>query len=149
LDALSQLITARTHRFTFVDLCAGPGGFIEYILYRAASLSLTAQGIGMTLCGPQDFNLDAFTPLAHSQLSGFEACYGADGTGDVTRPENLLALKEAVDRVMGGGGVDLVTGDGGFNTAGDELNQEFHVKEILVGQVSLICGPNDVDVVCK
>lgn len=54
----------------FGDVCAGPGGFSEYILWRRR---WHAKGFGMTLKGPCDFKLEDFY-AAPSEL--FEPYYG-------------------------------------------------------------------------
>lgn len=41
----------------FADICAGPGGFSEYVLWRTKG---DAKGFGMTLKGPCDFKLEDF-----------------------------------------------------------------------------------------
>ena len=41
----------------FADVCAGPGGFSEYILWRKKGES---KGFGMTLKGSNDFKLEDF-----------------------------------------------------------------------------------------
>ena len=54
----------------FADVCAGPGGFSEYVLWRK---SWDAKGFGFTLKGNNDFKLEEFFS-AHSEL--FEPHYG-------------------------------------------------------------------------
>ena len=54
----------------FADVCAGPGGFSEYVLWRK---KWDAKGFGFTLKGPCDFKLEEFF-AAHSEL--FEPHYG-------------------------------------------------------------------------
>lgn len=54
----------------FGDVCAGPGGFSEYVLWRRG---WHAKGFGMTLKGSNDFKLEDFY-AAPSEL--FEAYYG-------------------------------------------------------------------------
>ena len=54
----------------FADVCAGPGGFSEYVLWRK---NWHAKGFGMTLKGPNDFKLEDFYS-ASSEL--FEPYYG-------------------------------------------------------------------------
>ncbi len=54
----------------FGDVCAGPGGFSEYVLWRRR---WHAKGFGMTLKGANDFKLEDFY-AAPSEL--FEAYYG-------------------------------------------------------------------------
>ena len=41
----------------FADICAGPGGFSEYVLWRK---KCHAKGFGFTLKGPNDFKLEEF-----------------------------------------------------------------------------------------
>ena len=41
----------------FADVCAGPGGFSEYVLWRKKWKS---KGFGFTLRGPNDFKLEDF-----------------------------------------------------------------------------------------
>jgi cap1 methyltransferase len=41
----------------FADVCAGPGGFSEYVLWRKKWKS---KGFGFTLRGPCDFKLEDF-----------------------------------------------------------------------------------------
>lgn len=41
----------------FADVCAGPGGFSEYVLWRK---KWKAKGIGFTLKNENDFKLDEF-----------------------------------------------------------------------------------------
>ncbi|KAI1240656.1 hypothetical protein IHE44_0009092 [Lamprotornis superbus] len=53
----------------FADVCAGPGGFSEYVLWRR---KWHAKGFGMTLKGPNDFKLEDFYS-ASSEL--FEPYY--------------------------------------------------------------------------
>lgn len=59
----------------FADVCAGPGGFSEYVLWRK---KWHAKGFGMTLKGPNDFKLEDFYS-ASSEL--FEPYYGRDTKG--------------------------------------------------------------------
>lgn len=54
----------------FADVCAGPGGFSEYILWRKG---WDAKGFGFTLKGSNDFKLEDFF-AAPCEL--FEPHYG-------------------------------------------------------------------------
>ena len=56
----------------FADVCAGPGGFSEYILWRRR---WEAKGFGFTLKGSHDFKLEDFF-AAPSEC--FEPHYGKD-----------------------------------------------------------------------
>jgi hypothetical protein len=100
--------------FQFVDLCAGPGGFTEYLLWRLSALGHKAHGWGLTLTGEQDFQVDKFhTAVAEIAINGgFEAYYGVDGSGDICLVENVEGFAEKVGTGTNHQGVDLVTGDG-------------------------------------
>lgn len=54
----------------FADICAGPGGFSEYVLWRR---KWKAKGFGFTLKGANDFKLNDFYS-ADPEL--FEPHYG-------------------------------------------------------------------------
>lgn len=54
----------------FADICAGPGGFSEYILWRKKWL---ARGFGFTLRASNDFKFDEFIS---GPPESFEAHYG-------------------------------------------------------------------------
>ena len=56
----------------FADVCAGPGGFSEYVLWRK---KWDAKAFGFTLKGPNDFKLEEFF-AASSEL--FEPFYGKE-----------------------------------------------------------------------
>ena len=57
----------------FADVCAGPGGFSEYALWRS---NAEAKGFGMTLKGPCDFKLEDFFAGPPEM---FEPHYGMQG----------------------------------------------------------------------
>lgn len=71
----------------FADVCAGPGGFSEYILWRKR---WEAKGFGFTLRNENDFKLDEF--LAGNSET-FDAYYGIKGDGDIFNPENIDSLQ--------------------------------------------------------
>lgn len=54
----------------FADVCAGPGGFSEYVLFRK---KWKAKGFGFTLKGDNDFKLDDFYA---GPCESFEPFYG-------------------------------------------------------------------------
>jgi len=68
--ALQTPLVAPNSLLYFADICAGPGGFSEYILWRK---SWDAKGFGFTLKGPNDFKLEDFF-AAPCEL--FEPHYG-------------------------------------------------------------------------
>lgn len=43
--------------FSFADVCAGPGGFSEYVLWKKRGI---CRGFGFTLRGENDFKLHEF-----------------------------------------------------------------------------------------
>lgn len=93
----------------FGDVCAGPGGFSEYVLWRRR---WHAKGFGMTLRGPNDFKLEDFF-AAPSEL--FEPYYGeggVDGDGDITRPENISAFRNFVLECTEQRGLHFLMADG-------------------------------------
>lgn len=61
----------------FADVCAGPGGFSEYVLYRK---KWEAKGFGFTLKGENDFKLHDFFAGPSETFSPF---YGINDDGNV------------------------------------------------------------------
>ncbi|KAJ3273681.1 FtsJ methyltransferase domain-containing protein 2, partial [Terramyces sp. JEL0728] len=108
LDYLYQLKCS-----SFVDLCGGPGGFSEYLVWK-----YKAKGYGITLRGNQDYKIDTIKKF-----------YGKDGTGDITRIENIKEFVLSVPKV------ELAVADGGFSVLNDERNQEEQSKELLLSQI--------------
>ncbi|XP_071388376.1 cap-specific mRNA (nucleoside-2'-O-)-methyltransferase 1 [Centroberyx affinis] len=115
----------------FGDVCAGPGGFSEYVLWKRR---WHAKGFGMTLKGPCDFKLEDFF-AAPSEL--FEPYYGeggVDGDGDITRPENVSAFRNFVLESTERRGLHFLMADGGFSVEGQENIQEILSKQLLLCQ---------------
>ncbi|XP_054833969.1 cap-specific mRNA (nucleoside-2'-O-)-methyltransferase 1 [Eublepharis macularius] len=115
----------------FADVCAGPGGFSEYVLWRK---KWHAKGFGMTLKGPNDFKLEDFY-AASSEL--FEPYYGeggVEGDGDITRPENITAFQNFVLDNTDRKGVHFLMADGGFSVEGQENIQEILSKQLMLCQ---------------
>ncbi|XP_076874850.1 cap-specific mRNA (nucleoside-2'-O-)-methyltransferase 1 [Brachyhypopomus gauderio] len=123
-DKMSELLY-------FGDVCAGPGGFSEYVLWRK---HWHAKGFGMTLKGANDFKLEDFY-AAPSEL--FEPYYGEggiDGDGDITRPENITAFRNFVLESTEKRGLHFLMADGGFSVEGQENLQEILSKQLLLCQ---------------
>ncbi|KAI4873372.1 hypothetical protein NFI96_022165 [Prochilodus magdalenae] len=115
----------------FGDVCAGPGGFSEYVLWRKR---WHAKGFGMTLKGANDFKLEDFY-AAPSEL--FEPYYGeggVDGDGDITLPENISAFRNFVLESTERRGLHFLMADGGFSVEGQENIQEVLSKQLLLCQ---------------
>lgn len=97
--------------FRFADLCSGPGGFSEYLLWRKHTWGERARGWAITLKGDLDFALDRFhrdTAVADT----LKTFYGADGTGNLLKAENIEAFADLVEVESSGFGVGLVSADG-------------------------------------
>lgn len=132
-DHLSELLY-------FGDVCAGPGGFSEYILWKRR---WHAKGFGMTLKGPCDFKLEDFFAAPSElfepyygrndigldpgvdgvpdtdgsfhrrvDLCGFAGEGGVDGDGDITRPENMTAFRNFVMESTEKRGLHFLMADG-------------------------------------
>lgn len=90
----------------FADVCAGPGGFTEYMLWRKG---WKYKGFGFTLKQENDFQL--FNSGCASPAS-FQALYGANGDGDVCCPENIQSFKESLLLDTHNEGVHFMMSDG-------------------------------------
>ncbi|CAH8847177.1 unnamed protein product [Trichobilharzia szidati] len=139
----------------FADICAGPGGFSEYILWRrcnspystASSLNvssnccgwskltkeptLSAKGFGMTLSGSCDFQEYNFHA---GPMEAFMPHYGVTGDGDITKLPNLDSFASLISRSTNGAGVHVVLGDGSFDFTGQYNFQEILCKQLFVCQ---------------
>ncbi|KAK0090863.1 hypothetical protein PV325_000029 [Microctonus aethiopoides] len=112
----------------FADVCAGPGGFSEYVLWRR---KWTAKGFGFTLRDSNDFKLDEF--FAGSPET-FHTYYGPKEDGNVYDPENQKAFAELVMHQTKGQGVHFMMADGGFSVEGKENIQEILSKQLYLCQ---------------
>lgn len=127
----SLLLASRQRRrlMRFGDICAGPGGFSEYLLTR---LKWRAQGFGFTLKSGWDFATHRFNREAPT--NSFKAYYGEDGTGDITRSENIRDFTERVREETEGQWLDVVMADGGFSVDGRENQQEALSAQLICCQ---------------
>lgn len=120
----THTLCTRQDPFTFVDICGGPGGFSEYLLWRAAQLgaaegSQPVRGYGITL---KDATNNCDWRVAEQPTCCFTICYGQDGTGDLYSLPNIRSFCDQVHR-MHPDGVDLAVADGGFLDARSQPNQ--------------------------
>ncbi|CAO3672917.1 unnamed protein product [Umbelopsis ramanniana] len=122
--------------FRFADLCGGPGGFSEYLLWRAHTSGQQVHGYGITLKGEADkeWRIDRFHPDANVKES-FTVIDGQDHTGDICNPENIEAFAAEV-RQESPPGVDLVVADGGISFEGKQDKQELIARQLLVCQIA-------------
>lgn len=112
----------------FADVCAGPGGFSEYMLYKQ---KWNAKGFGFTLKGQNDFKLSDFYA---GTSETFNPYYGVEEDGDIFNPANLTSLKNAVLKNTDDKGVHVLMADGGFSVEGQENIQEILSKQLYLCQ---------------
>ncbi|KAI8359178.1 FtsJ-like methyltransferase-domain-containing protein [Blakeslea trispora] len=137
LDATFGLTVTKNHHdeFTFADICGGPGGFSEYLLWRVHSWGGSAHGYGITLNGsdeikwhPEKFRDD----IPRHSLTTID---GVDGTGDLYRSENREAFASTVLRETKQRGVHVAVADGGFDFSGNEEQQEVLAQRLILCEI--------------
>jgi cap1 methyltransferase len=111
----------------FADVCAGPGGFSEYILYRK---KWEAKGFGFTLKSENDFKLHDFFVGPPETFCPY---YGINEDGNVYNPDNIKSLEELI-RDETESGVHFMMADGGFSVEGQENIQEILSKQLYLAQ---------------
>ncbi|XP_037725973.1 cap-specific mRNA (nucleoside-2'-O-)-methyltransferase 1 [Drosophila subpulchrella] len=126
-DLDGQSLVAADELLYFTDMCAGPGGFSEYVLYRK---SWEAKGFGFTLRGANDFKLEKF--FAASPES-FDTFYGVKDDGNIFDESNQDSLNEYI-RLHTPHGVHFAMADGGFSVEGQENIQEILSKQLYLCQ---------------
>ncbi|XP_044729701.1 cap-specific mRNA (nucleoside-2'-O-)-methyltransferase 1, partial [Chrysoperla carnea] len=114
--------------YYFADVCAGPGGFSEYILWRKKWLY---KGFGFTLKEENDFTLNEF--LAGSPET-FQPFYGPKQDGNIYDPDNITDFTNKVLEQTDNQGVHFMMSDGGFCVDGNENLQEVLSKQIYLCQ---------------
>lgn len=112
----------------FADVCAGPGGFSEYVLWRK---KWRTKGFGFTLKGENDFKLSDFYA---GPCETFEPYYGVKGDGNVFDPENIESFTKLVMDCTDKLGVHFMMADGGFSVDGQENIQELLSKQLYLCQ---------------
>ncbi|XP_032689356.1 cap-specific mRNA (nucleoside-2'-O-)-methyltransferase 1 isoform X2 [Odontomachus brunneus] len=112
----------------FADVCAGPGGFSEYILSRK---KWHAKGFGFTLKNENDFKLDEFYA---GPCETFHPFYGSNDNGDVYDSENQIEFRQLIMKHTNGKGVHFMMSDGGFSVEGQENIQEILSKQLYLAQ---------------
>lgn len=115
----------------FADVCAGPGGFTEYVLWRK---KWEAKGFGFTLKGSNDFKLEEFHVAPSECFEPHYGLHGIEGDGDVYRPENIKEFTQFVLSQTEGKGVHFMMADGGFGVEGQENLQEILSKRLYLCQ---------------
>ena len=79
-DVNGKSIIPPEELFYFADICAGPGGFSEYVLWRK---NWEAKGFGFTLKGSNDFKLDDFYAAPSELFKPHYGVNGLSGDGDI------------------------------------------------------------------
>jgi 23S rRNA U2552 (ribose-2'-O)-methylase RlmE/FtsJ len=113
-----------------LQICEGPGGFIEAFLYSAEQHKRTAPNVYAMTLKPTHTMIPgwrraSFFVQKHKNIS---LLYGPTKTGNIYEPCNQEACKEAVGQI----GAHLVTADGGFDFSEDFYAQEKSIFRLLV-----------------
>ncbi|CAF3911063.1 unnamed protein product [Rotaria magnacalcarata] len=117
--------------FYFADICAGPGGFSEYILWKK---QWRAKGFGFTLKGKSDFALHKFIAGTPETFDTYYGVKDVNGDGDIFKSDNIDALQNYVNKCTKHTGVHIVMADGGFSVEGQENIQEILSKQLYLCQ---------------
>lgn len=120
--------TDPTELLYFADVCAGPGGFSEYVLSRT---KWHAKGFGFTLKDKNDFTLDEFFA---GPSETFHPYYGPLDNGDIYEVENQEGFRKLIMRHTQNKGVHFMMADGGFSVEGQENIQEILSKQLYLCQ---------------
>lgn len=128
IDENGDPIVKEDNLLYFADVCAGPGGFSEYILWRK---KWHAKGFGFTLKAENDFKLQDFF-AGHPET--FDPFYGIHEDGNVFDPENIKSLENYVLKQTDDVGVHFMMSDGGFSVEGKENVQEILSKQLYLCQ---------------
>ena len=125
-------LVARDEPLYFADVCAGPGGFSEYVLWRRKWRS---KGFGFTLRNTgHDFKMDDFYAGPPESFEPHYGVNGVNGDGNVFSSENIREFRRFVMENTGGKGVHFMMADGGFSVEGQENIQEILSKQLYLCQ---------------
>ena len=115
-------------------LAEGPGGFIEALAYLRKNPE--DNYVGMTLLS-DNMNVPGWrkSRIFLEKNPNVYIEEGADGTGDITKEENLLHCCGKY-----GGKMDLITADGGFDFTTDYNTQESQMGILLISQLAFASG---------
>ena len=127
LNVIQRSLVQPDEPFYFADICAGPGGFSEYILWKKgwrrkgqlnnyqiflSTILLIISGFGFTLKGKADFNLQKFLAGTPETFDPHYGVNGINGDGDIFKNENIDAFKNYVNKCTMHNGVHIVMADG-------------------------------------
>ncbi|KAI8784467.1 cap-specific mRNA (nucleoside-2-O-)-methyltransferase 1 [Biomphalaria glabrata] len=130
-DASGEPLVSPNELLYFADVCAGPGGFSEYVLWRTKGES---KGFGLTLRGSNDFKLEDFFAGPPEMFEPHYGVGGQEGDGDIFNPSNQAEFAKFVLSSTDGKGVHFVMADGGFSVEGQENIQEILSKQLYLCQ---------------
>lgn len=154
VDAASRAFEGLS-RFTFLDICGGPGAFSQYLLSidQVWPNAEAEWGIGISI--DEGGSKGAW----HKEVlkdKRFSPIWGEEGNGDIYSPRNLDSVEEEVNSRTNGKGVEVAVGDGGFligtvNGEHKENLQEVFSHRILLSEVCLAmrCLAEGGRFVCK
>ena len=113
-----------------LQICEGPGGFIEAFLYLAEQQKRSSPNVHAMTLKPTHTMIPGWrrASLFMQKHKNISLLYGPTKTGDIYEPANQEACKQAV----GAMGAHLVTADGGFDFSEDFYAQEKSIFRLLV-----------------
>jgi 23S rRNA U2552 (ribose-2'-O)-methylase RlmE/FtsJ len=112
-------------------LAEGPGGFAEaFIKYRRDSKCTGDEYHGISLRSNNDKHIPDWK-LQKEFMKQIMLHYGEDGTGNLYNFENIKYLRDTI----GGGSIDFITADGGFDFSADFNNQEDQSFRLILCEV--------------
>eukprot|EP01012_Entosiphon_sulcatum_P051471 TRINITY_DN7068_c0_g1_i1.p1 TRINITY_DN7068_c0_g1~~TRINITY_DN7068_c0_g1_i1.p1 ORF type:complete len:519 (-),score=62.37 TRINITY_DN7068_c0_g1_i1:6-1535(-) len=164
-----ELLAEENGCLYFADICAGPGGWTEYVLWRIYSQdqatahiarernrATTAKGFGLTLrehTESMEWKLHQFEETARKNVNPDFVYWGPkeDSNGDITKPEIVCGFAERIKSMTGGRGVALLMADGGFSVDGNWNAQETLLRQIIMCEVltALMCVRKGGWFMCK
>ncbi|KAK7105134.1 cap-specific mRNA (nucleoside-2'-O-)-methyltransferase 1-like [Littorina saxatilis] len=130
-DAQGRPMVTGNELLYFADICAGPGGFSEYVLWRRKG---ECKGFGLTLRGQTDFKLEDFFAGPSEMFEPHYGVGGLNGDGDIFNPDNQEAFIKFVHNSTNGKGLHFCMADGGFSVEGQENIQEILSKQLYLCQ---------------
>ncbi|KAG2201277.1 hypothetical protein INT47_006780 [Mucor saturninus] len=135
LDATFGLtVTQNNKEFTFADICGGPGGFSEYLLWRVHSWGGSAHGFGVTLKSSTHDEVNWHTEKFRQDIPR-HSLTELEGDGDLYKDETIRQFEALIVKETKGQGVDLAVADGGFDFSGNEEQQEVLAQRLLLREI--------------
>lgn len=152
LDATFGLTSIQdpSQEFQFADICGGPGGFSEYLLWRIHSWGGSGHGYGVTLKSDKHDEMNWHTEKFRNDIPR-HSLSRLEGTGDLYRRDTIEGFEKLVLDGTKGRGVNLAVADGGFDFSGSEEQQERLAQRLLLCEVvsMLTCLKQGGHFVCK